>query len=88
MKRSTLAVLIVLLMGTLLLGVASAQDTVTVKLWMHNHPPRVPLDEELLAKFKEENPNINVEFTVVPDQEWDTTLATALASGSGPDLFN
>lgn len=83
----------VLLFSVLLLLVVAvtsvgAQDTVTVKLWMHNHPPRIPLDEELLAKFKEENPTINVEYTVVPDQEWDTTLATALASGSGPDLFN
>ncbi len=65
-----------------------AQDTVTVKLWMHDHPPRVPLDNELIAKFEAENPGIKVEFTVVPDQEWDTTLATALASGAGPDLFN
>jgi multiple sugar transport system substrate-binding protein len=67
----------------------SAQDApVVVKLWMHNHPPRVPLDEELLAQFEAENPGIDVEFTVVPDQEWDTTLSTALASGAGPDLFN
>jgi multiple sugar transport system substrate-binding protein len=64
------------------------QDTVTVKLWMHVHPPRIALDEELLAKFQEENPNIKVEYTTVPDQEWDTTLNTALASGAGPDLFN
>ena len=66
----------------------SAQDPVVVKLWMHNHPPRVPLDEAQIAKFEAENPGIKVEFTVVPDQEWDTTLGTALASGSGPDLFN
>jgi len=67
---------------------APSAEPVTVKLWMHNHPPRVPLDEDLLAQFQEENPNIKVEFTVVPDQEWDTQLSTALASGSGPDLFN
>lgn len=67
---------------------APSDEPVTVKLWMHNHPPRVPLDEELLAQFQEDNPNIKVEFTVIPDQEWDTKLSTALASGSGPDLFN
>lgn len=64
------------------------EEPVTVRLWMHVHPPRVALDEELIARFQEENPNIIVEYTTVPDQEWDTTLATALASGSGPDLFN
>ena len=87
LKRTAMvSVLLVLLVA--ITSVAVAQDAVTVKLWMHNHPPRIPLDNELLDKFKAENPNINVEYTIVPDQEWDTTLATALASGSGPDLFN
>lgn len=84
-RISLLALLFVVVVCT---SVALAQDTVTVKLWMHDHPPRIALDEELLARFQEENPGIVVEYTVVPDQEWDTTLATALASGSGPDLFN
>ena len=60
----------------------------TVKLWMHEHPPRVPLDEDNLAQFAADNPDINVEYTVVPAPEWATTLATAMASGAGPDLFN
>ena len=85
-RIAMVSVLLVLIVA--ITSVAVAQDAVTVKLWMHNHPPRIPLDDDLLAKFKEENPNITVEYTVVPDQEWDTTLATALASGSGPDLFN
>lgn len=90
MKRSPLVVLLLIVVPILLLSISSAaaQDAVTVKLWMHNHPPRVPLDEAQIAKFEADNPTIKVEFTVVPDQEWDTTLSTALASGSGPDLFN
>jgi multiple sugar transport system substrate-binding protein len=84
--------LVFLVLLCLLVGMSPAtfarQDTVTVKLWMHVHPPRIPLDEELIAKFEEENPNIKVEYTTIPDQEWDTALNTALASGSGPDLFN
>jgi multiple sugar transport system substrate-binding protein len=67
---------------------AAAQDQVTVNLWMHDHPPRVPLDEEKIAAFEAENPDINVEYTVVPAPEWATTIATAMASGAGPDLFN
>ena len=85
-RISILALLFVLVaLGT---SVGLAQDTVTVHLWMHDHPPRVPLDKDLIAKFETANPGIKVEYTVVPDQEWDTTLATALASGKGPDLFN
>jgi multiple sugar transport system substrate-binding protein len=84
-RISLFALLFVVVVCT---SIALAQDTVTVKLWMHDHPPRIPLDDEMLAQFQEENPGIVVEYTVVPDQEWDTTLATALASGAGPDLFN
>ena len=85
-RFGVLSVLFVLL--AVLTSAVVAQDTVTVKLWMHDHPPRVPLDKDQIAKFEADNPSIKVEYTVVPDQEWDTTLATALASGSGPDLFN
>lgn len=89
-KASKLSVMVMALLALLLVsGAVVAQDQpVIVKLWMHEHPPRVALDEELIAQFEAENPNIDVEFTVVPDQEWDTTLSTALASGAGPDLFN
>src|SRR5688572_1731066 len=87
---SKLSFLLVTLVTMLLLGfsVAAQDQPVTVKLWMHEHPPRVPLDEELLEQFAAENPNIKVEYTVVPAPEWGTTLATAMASGTGPDLFN
>ena len=88
-KVSKLPFLLVLLAAMLLVSVgAAAQGQVTVKLWMHNHPPRVPLDQEKLAQFATDNPDINVEYTVVPSADWATTLATAMASGAGPDLFN
>jgi multiple sugar transport system substrate-binding protein len=88
MSKRLVALIIALVMVFSLVPMAAAQDPVTVKLWMHVHPPRVALDEALIAQFMEENPDIVVEYTTVADQEWDTALATALASGSGPDLFN
>ena len=56
-------------------GVMAQDNPVTVKLWMHIHPPRVALDNELIAQFEKDNPNIKVEYTTVPDGDWDTTLA-------------
>lgn len=79
--------LVVLMVALLWTSLAYAQ-TVTVDLWMHEHPPRVPLDEELIARFMEENPDIQVNYTVVPVADFDTRLYTALAAGAGPDLFN
>lgn len=77
---------LVLLILCLLAPLAQAQDPVTVTLWMHNHAPRVAIDEELIAEFMEENPHITVEYEVVPD--YFTALQTALAAGAGPDVFN
>jgi multiple sugar transport system substrate-binding protein len=78
----SLAVLVILLLGT----IVSAQDKVTVRIWMHNHEPRVAIDQERIAQFMEENPDIEVIYEVVPD--FFTALSTALASGAGPDVFN
>ncbi len=78
--------LLVLLIAGLFATFAQAQDQVTVTLWMHNHAPRVAIDEELIAEFMEENPDIIVEYELVDD--FFTTLQTALASGAGPDVFN
>lgn len=82
---------IAVIMGLLLtvVGGLQAQEPVNVVVWMHNHIPRIALDEELIAEFEAENPDITVEYYVVPEgEDFDTTLATALASGSGPDMFN
>ena len=82
-----IAVIALLLIGAI--GTLQAQDEVTVTLWMHSHTPRIALDEELIAEFEAENPGINVEYYVVPEgEDFDVTLATALAGGGGPDLFN
>ena len=89
-KVSKLLFLLVALVAMLLVsfGVVAQSEPVTVKLWMHEHPPRVPLDKEILAQFAADNPDVNVEYTVVPSADWAITLATAMASGAGPDLFN
>jgi len=65
-----------------------AQEAVTLKVWMHEHPPRLPLDREVVAQFEKQNPNIKVELTIVPPADFDTKLEIALASNSGPDVFN
>jgi multiple sugar transport system substrate-binding protein len=70
-----------------LLALAYAQQ-VTVNLWMHDHPPRVPVDRELIAEFMAQNPEINVVYDVIPVADFDTRLYTALAAGRGPDLYN
>ncbi len=68
-------------------GTAAAEQ-VTVRMWMHEHPPRVPIDHTIIAEFEKANPDIKVQYDVIPGPEYSTKLLTAFAAGSGPDLFN
>jgi multiple sugar transport system substrate-binding protein len=64
----------------------AAGEKITVVYWAHNFEPRVELDKKYIAEFMEQNPNIVVEYEVIP-ADFDAKLRTALASGQGPDLF-
>jgi len=59
---------------------------VKVVYWAHNFPPRAELDKKYIAEFMEKNPDIEVEYEVIPS-DFDAKLRTALAAGTGPDLF-
>ena len=61
-------------------------EPVIVVYCAHNFTPRVELDEKYIAEFMEMNPHITVEYEVIP-ADFDQKLRTALAAGTGPDLF-
>lgn len=67
-----------------------AQDTITLKFWSHDYPPREAIDREIIAQFEADNPNIKVEYTIGPgdDDQYRDQLLTAMAAGEGPDVFN
>ena len=77
---------LLLLLG-LWAGPAAAQP-VTIRMWMHEHPPRIAIDRAIIAEFEKANPDIKVQYDVVPVGEYPTKLLTAFAAGSGPELFN
>ena len=66
---------------------APAAAETTIKVWLHEHPPRVPIDKAIVAEFEKANPDIKVQYDVIPYGEYGQTLLTAFASGSGPDVF-
>lgn len=74
---------------SLLAGAAVAQaQPVTLKIWMHEHPPRIAIDRAIVAEFERANPGIKIDYQVLGAAEYSTKLLTAFASGSGPDIFN
>ncbi len=94
--RSLFFLIVLALIGVLLsacvVEAPAAEDAdagpepVTVVYWGHNFTPRVELDEKYIAEFMEMHPHITVEYEAIPT-DFDQKLRTALAAGTGPDLF-
>ena len=85
----TLALAAAVVLGLVAFGEAPASaDQVVIKMWMHEHPPRIPIDKAIIAEFEKANPDIKVDYQVIGASEYATKLLTAFASGAGPDLFN
>lgn len=56
--------------------------------WSHENPPRNELDRELIDEFMAQNPEIKVTYETFPFEDYETKVVTALAGGTGPQLFN
>ncbi|MBA2519249.1 MAG: ABC transporter substrate-binding protein [Chloroflexia bacterium] len=65
-----------------------AQDVTEVSFWTHTHPPMVELNEELIAAFVEQNPDIDVAYEIVPNMNFAERLLTSVSTGTGPDVIN
>ncbi|MCX6050067.1 MAG: extracellular solute-binding protein [Chloroflexi bacterium] len=65
---------------------AASGQKIKVSYWAHNFEPRVALDKKYIEQFMKDNPNIEVDYQVIP-ADFDAKLRTALAAGNGPDLF-
>ena len=58
-------------------GVAMAQP-VTLRMWMHEHPPRIAIDRKIIAEFEKANPDLKVQYEVIPVAEYGTKLLDGL----------
>jgi ABC-type glycerol-3-phosphate transport system substrate-binding protein len=69
-------------------GGGARAEQVTIKVWMHEHPPRIPIDKRIVAEFEKAYPGIKVDYQVIGASEYATKLLAAFAAGAGPDVFN
>lgn len=86
--RKAFWVLVVVL--TLVLGVSGtqAQEPVTLVVWdQFDDPHEDEGMKALIAAFEEANPGIKIEREAIDFQDMHVVLRTALASGTGPDVF-
>lgn len=70
------------------IGKASAQDKTTIRFWTHTHPPMVDLNKKLIEEFQAANPDIEVQYDIIPNNEFATKMLTSMGTGTGPDVIN
>ncbi|MFS0637645.1 sugar ABC transporter substrate-binding protein [Mesobacillus foraminis] len=62
-------------------------EEVTLTFWDENAgPQRTPIWEELIKRFEEENPNIDVEYVGLPKDSAKTKYDAAIAANDTPDV--
>lgn len=86
MRKSSRILMMALLCVVLVAAVASAKTVVTY--WTHTHPPMVDLNHKLIAEFEEQNPDIEIDYVVIPNNDFFTKALTAMSTGTGPDVIN
>ncbi len=89
LRRGALVALSVLSLGPSALPARAANQTVAqLKFWdmVWGPPEYITTAKNLVAQFNKTHPTIQVTYQSTPWTNWYQTFATALASGSGPDV--
>ena len=60
---------------------------VEITIWQHSYPPLNEWTKGHIADFMEIHPNIMVSYELIPFEEWNQKIFTALATGQGPHFF-
>jgi alpha-1,4-digalacturonate transport system substrate-binding protein len=87
MKRAHLLATVLLILGMALVAGSSAEAQVTTLrfLWFTDGPDK-PAIEGLVKRFNDTNPDIKIEFSIVPFAELNQLLVTQASGGQAPDL--
>lgn len=67
---------------------ARAQDKVQITFWTHTHPPMVEQNEAAIAEFMAANPDIEVQYEVIPNMNFAEKMLSSMGTGTGPDVIN
>jgi multiple sugar transport system substrate-binding protein len=60
----------------------------TIAFWTHTHPPMVELNEDLIAEYEAQNPDIDIEYQVIPNNQFFEKMLISMSTGVGPDVIN
>ncbi len=88
--KTCLAVIFLFAGAMLAFGSGQTEKAKPIELiyWTHEDPNRTPLEEQWIAEFQADNPNVTVVRETNPSAKTAEKLLTAFAAGKGPDIFN
>ena len=61
---------------------------VSIVYWQYYYESKVQVIDQLIQKFRTENPNIKVEQVTFPYENYNQKVASSLPAGTGPDAIN
>ena len=64
------------------------EEDVTIEIWWHEYGPFTEYVYELIDRYEEMHPNVNIEPVVANQADLNQKLTVALASGTGPDILD
>ena len=65
---------------------SGGSDQVTIKIWRSFDSNEV--FKEIIDDFEQDNPNVKLEYKLIPTDEYELTVSEALAAGNGPDIWS
>ncbi|MBM7832095.1 multiple sugar transport system substrate-binding protein [Agromyces cerinus] len=65
-------------------GGQDGPTTLNYTIWDQNQEPAL---REVADEFEAQNPNVDVEITVIPSKDYWTKIQTQMSAGTGPDVF-
>lgn len=68
-------------------GGSGSGEQVKLDFWVFNEIASVNFYETLVSRFEAAHPNIQIEVTTYPENNYDVKLRTAIAAGKEPDLI-
>jgi multiple sugar transport system substrate-binding protein len=86
-RRITLFFAAVMLLVGVQARPAAAQSKIVLTYWIHNNPPAIPINQQIVDEFMKENPNIEVQVDSAPHANFEQKVLTAFAGNAGPDVW-
>ncbi|MGB9858264.1 MAG: ABC transporter substrate-binding protein [Dictyoglomaceae bacterium] len=84
-KSSWMIFFILVLVLGLLLSPIQGQKKTVIKYWLWLDDPTDPMFPDLVKQFNSLNPDIQVEYELIPLSQYHDKLVTAIGAGVGPD---